>query len=552
VVTNRDTHQKSAENEGPAKLEDALTSEKEYSLLSKLVHFSPRRQRPKSASLYPEQYLMVQRNEYVVTHHAPDSPPGSTVSVAVPPLYHEIVTAKIDVRHHASALKHAQQKLDSTFEKLQRDFGSDWNTASGVGIVVAWGLPYFFEFAESLSYISDEYLPVDVRGTNQYNGRVIALLDAVRFPSDPVTLKLEHNDVAFVFVSDYLENIARGVRAIVDTELFAITSIRKGFVGSNFFKAPNEQSLVKQMANLAGIRGAEKIPDNAELFLGFTSTIEDSLGPSRIANFECLGITDQTPKSYFAHGTTMHLSHIYEDLDLWYNKFFPGYKERVQRMHGPARGTESLTVPEGTVTIDTGGLDSTGRSAQLLTATESSPLQASSSTVQAQVEKFGVAGHSASIQPVTRLPQDVTDPYGTTYKKGQAIPLRVDFNTLDNPFFYSSQPSVDRMELEHAAGVHFAVFVPTSDSFHRARLAQDGCYNLLAPFAKPANGGTTVYYDYNNPDYVRSGSVLMKSGARLDPSSADMGFNVVAQATHRQNFLVPPTEHRSFPLSELL
>jgi hypothetical protein len=30
-----------------------------------------------------------------------------------------------------------------------------------------------------------------------------------------------------------------------------------------------------------------------------------------------------------------------------------------------------------------------------------------------------------------------------------------------------------------------------------------------------------------------------------------MGINHVIRATHRQNFLVPPRVHRSFPLSEL-
>jgi hypothetical protein len=38
----------------------------------------------------------------------------------------------------------------------------------------------------------------------------------------------------------------------------------------------------------------------------------------------------------------------------------------------------------------------------------------------------------------------------------------------------------------------------------------------------------------------------------IDPSSPRMGLNGVIHATHRQNFLVPPRRHRSFPLAELL
>ena len=33
--------------------------------------------------------------------------------------------------------------------------------------------------------------------------------------------------------------------------------------------------------------------------------------------------------------------------------------------------------------------------------------------------------------------------------------------------------------------------------------------------------------------------------------SSGQGFNQILATTHRQNFLVPPRRHRSFPLSEL-
>jgi hypothetical protein len=37
----------------------------------------------------------------------------------------------------------------------------------------------------------------------------------------------------------------------------------------------------------------------------------------------------------------------------------------------------------------------------------------------------------------------------------------------------------------------------------------------------------------------------------LDPRDEELGFNSVLRTTHRQNFLVPPRAHRSFPLAEL-
>jgi hypothetical protein len=76
------------------------------------------------------------------------------------------------------------------------------------------------------------------------------------------------------------------------------------------------------------------------------------------------------------------------------------------------------------------------------------------------------------------------------------------------------------MQAVPAAGVHFVVFNPTSDDFHRNRLAMDG---------------------------------VLPDGTRLPlPARArGQGFNSVLRTTHRQNFLVPPRAHRSFPLAEL-
>jgi hypothetical protein len=68
--------------------------------------------------------------------------------------------------------------------------------------------------------------------------------------------------------------------------------------------------------------------------------------------------------------------------------------------------------------------------------------------------------------------------------------------------------------------LHFVVFNPSSDDFHRNRRAMDG---------------------------------VLPDGTRLPLRARDrnQGFNSVLRTTHRQNFLVPPRRHRSFPLAEL-
>jgi len=48
-------------------------------------------------------------------------------------------------------------------------------------------------------------------------------------------------------------------------------------------------------------------------------------------------------------------------------------------------------------------------------------------------------------------------------------------------------------------------------------------------------------------------STMMSTSPRIafEPRAREQGFNSVLSTTHRQNFLVPPRRHRSFPLAEL-
>jgi hypothetical protein len=250
------------------------------------------------------------------------------------------------------------------------------------------------------------------------------------------------------------------------------------------------------MATAASINGAELIPDTAELFLGFTSTSKAALGPTRIANFETLGYVDVGASGYFAEGTHMHLSHIFEDLPAWYQLF--DFQQRVDTTFRPG-----LEVPDGTQTVAQGP-----RHVQ------------SARAVTRDYDRLRRIGHSGSIQPASRLDRTVTGPDGTRYPRGTAVPHRADFNTLDNPFFWTADQVRDAFATEPAAGVHFVVFNPGSDDFRRMRLAMDG---------------------------------ILPDGTRLefDAGSSGQGFNQVLTTTHRQNFIVPPRRHRSFPLSEL-
>lgn len=414
--------------------------------------------------------------------------------VTVPPLHHMVVTATLATGSGTAALQHARQTLESALAGLEESRLLDFRP-SGLGLAVAWGLPYFRRLPSSLG---DGSLPVDVAASQRNQQTTYALLDAVTFASDPPGTILEQNDVAFVFASDHLDHISEASDTLFNGPagiLFTITSIRKGFVDGRKLRAGG-RSVTKQMAVQAGVPGAAQIPESAELFLGFTSTQQAALGPSVVANFETLPqVTDQWPNGYFANGTTMHLSHIFEDLVAWYDGT---YAQRAGAAFSPAAGRSAtpgtLTLPEGPAQVE------------------------SLAQLQADVKDSGFVGHSSSMQPVSRLASTTTDNYGNTWPAGTALPQRADFNTLDNPFFFSADPKTDHMASGAAAGVHFVAYVPTSTSFAALRQAMDGQYRKTSLGAAAVHGP----------------------------------FNQVLRTTHRQNFLVPPRSHRSFPLAELL
>ena len=407
------------------------------------------------------------------------------VEVLVPPLHHRVVTARV---RPGTDLPTARAELERRLAGLDRRFEP---SPAGLGVTVAWGLPYFRNHVPAAART---HLPVDLRATRERNRPVGALLDAVRFPSDPQDTILEDNDLAVLLRSDEADHVDEGAKAIFDGfDALEQTSVRRGFVGGGF---SGRQGLPKQMAVAAGVAGAELIPDGAQLFLGFTSTQRAAMGQGRIANLETLGYV-RDPHGYFRGGTTMHLSHVHEDLEAWYLNF--DFAQRVSTAFRP-------------------DLEGVRPNAQTV---RQSPRDVSSERhVERGYHRFGAIGHSAAIQTSSRLRHRHVGPDGTVYEVGTAIPLRADFNTLDNPFAWSSQPERDGMSDNPAAGIHFLVFNPTSDDFHRNRLAMDGVL----------------------PDGTK---------LRFPPGSRGQGFNSVLKTTHRQNFLVPPREHRSFPLAEL-
>ena len=174
-------------------------------------------------------------------------------------------------------MKDAQGTLEDVLAKLDHDYEP---TPAGLGVTVAWGIPYFDRLVPGAARA---HLPIDTRAKKP------ALLDARRFPSDPLDTVLEANDVAILVRSDDRAHIDDAIERLRSSGLFRVTSLRRGFAGGSFDGGP---SLPRQMAIAAGVPGAELIPAGSELFLGFTSTQKAAFGPGKIANFETLGLVD--------------------------------------------------------------------------------------------------------------------------------------------------------------------------------------------------------------------------------------------------------------------
>jgi hypothetical protein len=136
------------------------------------------------------------------------------------------------------------------------------------------------------------------------------------------------------------------------------------------------------------------------------------------------------------------------DIGVWYGSF--DYAGRVKRMFSPR---VEVPTDQSTVTIPNG------------------PAEVSTMDQVLQDAAGGLLGHNALLQQAARLGANVTDNYGRLRPKGSSVPLREDFNTLDNPFFWSPQTG---FVTANAPGMHFVAFLPASRLFHRARRAMDG------------------------------------------------------------------------------
>jgi hypothetical protein len=413
------------------------------------------------------------------------------VPVAVVPLWHTVVTARLAFApDDAQSLRTARERLHDALIEVERAYPL---SPGGIFTQIAYGLPYFRERIPSA--VTDKYFPMSTMPGTEGQWAVI---DSIRFPKDPDDIALENNDVCFHFKSDFRDHIENVIDAMFHAgrqdlnglpaarayvgDLFTITTVRRGFAGHGMPRVVGER---------LGIPGAEHVPAGSMLFMGFTSSHVHGLAAGNLPSFETLpGYTNVGVDDYFAGGTSMHLSHIGINLDEWYALPHQG---RLHRMFHPRR-TEAPEV----------------------LSPDQSPV---TSTFEEQrdkdAEEHGLLGHNEQMQFLSRVKEETKTAYGEVLPKGTVFFLRQDFNTVENPFAFSTS---DRIDSIPRAGVHFVGFGPSGQHYEKMRLEMDGVEHQQR---------------YNLPE-------------------ENLGFTKFLVTTHRQNFLLPPRAHRSFPLAEFV
>lgn len=413
------------------------------------------------------------------------------VPVAVVPLWHAIVTARLTFPPGDRApLAVAQARLAAALDEVERVYPL---SPGGILIQVAYGLPYFRDRIPPA--ITDEHFPKSTMAGTEGQW---AIIDSLRFPKDPEELVLEEHDVCIHLKSDYLGHLDNTISALFQPgeqmlnglpaehayvgDLLGVTSVRRGFAG---------RGVPKVMGARLGIPGAEHVPEGAMLFMGFTSSHKDGLAPGNLASFETLpGYTDVRVGDYFAGGTAQHLSHIAINLEQWYSM---GHKDRLHRVFNPRR-TET---------------------AEVLSPSQAPETVAFEEQRDQDAAEHKIIGHNEQMQFLTRLKEDTVTAYGDTIPRGTVFFLRQDFNTVENPFQFSTTSPISATP---RAGVHFIGMSPSAQHYERVRLEMDGVEHQRR---------------HNLPD-------------------ENLGFTKFLVTTHRQNMMLPPRAHRSLPLAELL
>ena len=127
--------------------------------------------------------------------------------------------------------------------------------------------------------------------------------------------RLEQNDVCLLFRSDSLAHIATATTELFDRST-ACSRSRASARASSAAAEARRRACRSRWRCGPGFPAARLDPRQRAALPRLHLDAAKALGPELIANLETLpDATDQWPNGYFREGTTMHVSHLHEDLE---------------------------------------------------------------------------------------------------------------------------------------------------------------------------------------------------------------------------------------------
>jgi hypothetical protein len=444
---------------------------------------------------------------------SPFMPPAQTIDgvlVSMPPIHTVFVTARL-----ARAPSKADQgRMEAALTNIEANYPY---SPGGVMTHVAYSDNYFGRLPSS---VVNANMPQTVSFQGQPAGQPV-LKRSVPGPTDVasgnralelrraefnVAVRMESNDILFTVRSDDSSRIADVVawlggsnRMLGRTQPspvfdagMTITSTRAMFV---------QQGLPRNIASTQGLSFADFVNPFSPMWMGFADQQVDASAPAQNVTFVGGGgikLTNAAAGSYFDNGAIQHLSHVLLDLQQFYVNGTPveapgddprePFSERLQYMfEAPPQVAEDPTDPFR----DGGGPRNLGRRGAFLRNQFRGTNYATTSAQQ-----FERIGHVSALHRSGRT------------SDGRPIHLRI-----DGPGFDAMDTTTGR----NTPKLQFSGFFPSSDFFATLRRSQ-GSLDLLDQF---------------------------------DLEEEDHGLERFITATRRQNFLIPPRRHRSFPLIEL-
>jgi uncharacterized membrane protein YgcG len=424
--------------------------------------------------------------------------------------------------------------------------------ASPAGVLifsVSYGLPYFSrlppalvaaEIPTTLADPSRSVLVEAVASPTDVVGGVVggpgALFPGVTKDRFNVDMVIESNDLLFELRSDSLTNLAAVALWLQGSNNLNGHSVPSPeFHGLLSFQTPRimfvQIGLPRTLAENAGFEFAERINPDSPMAMGFADQQTNAAGPAEIVTFvgnATAKLSNAEPGSYFDNGAIAHFAHDIEDLYQFYAtpdqdpRHAEGepFTERCQYMFRsnqvgtptgiPAPGrADQFTDGGGPAYINNVFQGSASALAEAEdTAGKFTPANA---TRNATFTGERRVGHIDGLQRSSRAAD------------GTPLHIRNDgpgLDGMDVPAFrtFPGANGVDMPAGSNQFKLQFFAFVPTGDFFNQMR-ANQACQDLQKKFF-PDDGD-------------------------------DNGIERFITATRRQNFLVPPRRHRSFPLVEL-